>query len=62
MTPEGWVPEREWKLWMRELGAAIRRGRELLGLSQHQLATMAGISQGAVSRLESAVGSQRRWS
>ena len=41
---------------MRDLGRQIRRGRELLGLSQEQLARLAGVSQGAVSRLETARG------
>jgi transcriptional regulator with XRE-family HTH domain len=41
---------------MRDLGRQIRRGREFLGLSQEQLARLAGVSQGAVSRLETARG------
>jgi transcriptional regulator with XRE-family HTH domain len=46
----------EWREWMRDLGRQIRRGRELIGLSQEQLARLAGVSQGAVSRLETARG------
>lgn len=37
---------------MQRLGHHVRRTRELLGLTQDQLATMAGTSQAAVSRLE----------
>jgi transcriptional regulator with XRE-family HTH domain len=50
------MPQREWKLWMRGLGGAIRRARALAGISQAELAHLAGVSQGAVSRLESARG------
>jgi transcriptional regulator with XRE-family HTH domain len=50
------MPQREWKLWMQGLGSAIRRARELAGISQAELAQVAGVSQGAVSRLESARG------
>jgi len=48
--------EPEWREWMRELGRRQRRLREFVGLSQEQLARRAGISQGAVSRLEGARG------
>src|SRR5437867_3667480 len=41
---------------MRELGLRLRRVREFLGLSQDQVARMAGVSQGAVSRLEAGRG------
>jgi len=37
---------------MRGLGALAREMRELLGLSQEQLARIARVSQGAVSRFE----------
>jgi transcriptional regulator with XRE-family HTH domain len=37
---------------MRDLGALVRSMRELLGLSQEQLAKIANVSQGAVSRFE----------
>src|SRR5262249_3328211 len=37
---------------MRDLGSTVRRIREFVGLSQERLAQMAGVSQGAVSRLE----------
>ena len=37
---------------MRDLGSTVRRIREFVGLSQERLARMAGVSQGAVSRLE----------
>ena len=42
----------DWHAWTREFGRRIRRARALLGLSQEQLARAAGVSQGAVSRLE----------
>jgi transcriptional regulator with XRE-family HTH domain len=41
---------------MRALGRQGRRAREFLGLSQEQLAELAGVSQGAVSRLEAGRG------
>jgi transcriptional regulator with XRE-family HTH domain len=41
-----------WSDWMRDLGHETRRLREFLGLSQERLAKAAGVSQGAVSRLE----------
>jgi transcriptional regulator with XRE-family HTH domain len=41
---------------MRGLGRHKRRVREFLGLSQEQLARMAGVSQGAISRLEAGRG------
>ena len=46
----------DWPRWMRGLGRHTRRMREFLGLSQEQLARGAGVSQGAVSRLESGRG------
>jgi transcriptional regulator with XRE-family HTH domain len=42
----------DWGRWMRELGEQVLRAREFLGLSQDQVARIAGVSQGAVSRLE----------
>jgi transcriptional regulator with XRE-family HTH domain len=45
-----------WAEWMRALGRQVRRVREFLGLSQEQLAKSAGVSQGAVSRLEAGRG------
>src|SRR5262245_27726772 len=41
---------------MRAFGRQERRVREFLGLSQDQLARLAGVSQGAVSRLEGGRG------
>jgi len=41
---------------MRELGRHKRRVREFLSLSQEELARRAGVSQGAVSRLEAGRG------
>jgi transcriptional regulator with XRE-family HTH domain len=41
---------------MRAFGRQERRVREFLGLSQDQLARLAGVSQGAVSRLEAGRG------
>lgn len=46
----------EWRDWMRGLGRQARRIREFLGLSQEQIARAAGVSQGAVSRLEGGRG------
>lgn len=46
----------DWGEWMRGLGANARRLREQLGLTQQQLAAIAGVSQGAISRLELGVG------
>jgi transcriptional regulator with XRE-family HTH domain len=45
-----------WAEWMRALGRQVRRVREFLGFSQEQLAKSAGVSQGAVSRLEAGRG------
>jgi len=49
-------PASEWYTWVRELGRKQRRLREFLGLSQDQVAKLGGVSQGAVSRLETARG------
>jgi transcriptional regulator with XRE-family HTH domain len=46
----------DWREWMRGLGRQVRRVREFLGLSQDQVARLAGVSQGAVSRLEAGRG------
>jgi transcriptional regulator with XRE-family HTH domain len=46
----------DWREWMRAHGQQVRRLREFLGLSQEQLAKLAGVSQGAVSRLEAGRG------
>ena len=46
----------DWARWMRGLGRHGRRVREFLGLSQEELARLAGVSQGAVSRLEAGRG------
>jgi transcriptional regulator with XRE-family HTH domain len=46
----------DWPRWMRGLGRHKRRVREFLGLSQEQLARLAGVSQGAISRLEAGRG------
>jgi len=46
----------DWAAWIRGLGRHVRRVREFLGLSQEQVARMAGVSQGAVSRLEAGRG------
>lgn len=43
---------KDWAGWMRGMGRYTRRLRLLTGLSQEQLARRAGVSQGAVSRLE----------
>ncbi len=49
-------PQIDWRQWMRAHGQQVRRLREFLGLSQEQLAQLAGVSQGAVSRLEAGRG------
>ena len=41
-----------WVEWMRALGRRARHVREFLGLTQDELGRMAGVSQGAISRLE----------
>src|SRR5262245_18227552 len=46
----------DWSGWMHDRGRRIRRVREFLGLSQDQVARLAGVSQGAVSRLEAGRG------
>lgn len=44
--------EPEWGLWIGRLGAQVRGVRTFLGLSQSELARLAGVSQGTLSRLE----------
>jgi transcriptional regulator with XRE-family HTH domain len=46
----------DWTRWMRALGRQNRAIREFLGLSQEEVARRAGVSQGAVSRLEAGRG------
>jgi transcriptional regulator with XRE-family HTH domain len=50
--------EDPWRVWIRGVGARMRRVREFVGLSQEQLGRVAGVSQGAVSRLEVGRGLQ----
>jgi transcriptional regulator with XRE-family HTH domain len=45
-----------WAEWWRVLARQHRELREFLGLSQLELAEMAGVSQGAISRLEAGRG------
>ncbi len=53
----GTVPsESDWRRWMRDFGLRVRRTRDFLGLPQEQLAKAAGVSQGAISRLETGHG------
>lgn len=58
MTTEGTDPDRvlDWPRWMRGLGRRTLRVREFLGMSQEELSRLAGVSQGAVSRLENGLG------
>jgi transcriptional regulator with XRE-family HTH domain len=48
--------EVEWRHWVKDLGFRVRRLRELVGLTQLQLARAAGVSQGGVSRFEAGRG------
>jgi transcriptional regulator with XRE-family HTH domain len=45
-----------WQEWMRDLGRHTRRMRDFLGLTQEELGRRAGVSQGAISRLEAGRG------
>jgi len=47
-TPE----DTDWSAWLRRLGTSMRDLRESLGLSQEEVASRAGLSQGSVSRFE----------
>jgi transcriptional regulator with XRE-family HTH domain len=42
----------EWEAWLTAFGSTVRRVRTFLGLTQHQLAEIAGVSQGSISRVE----------
>lgn len=53
---EAGVDQAAWRRWMQTFGQQARRTRDFLGLSQEQVARLAGVSQGAVSRLEAAQG------
>jgi transcriptional regulator with XRE-family HTH domain len=46
----------DWSVWMQRFGRQSRRVREFLGLPQEEVARLAGVSQGAVSRLENGRG------
>src|SRR5262245_56829250 len=48
--------EREAQELIRDLGRWTRSVRELLGFSQDKLAKLAGVSQGAISRVEAGKG------
>jgi len=50
------VDQMTWRRWMQAFGQQARRTRDFLRLSQEQVARLAGVSQGAVSRLEAAQG------
>ena len=54
-------PPVDWSAWMRAFGEQHRRVRTFLGLSQDELARLAGVSQGAVSRLETGRGLSTPW-
>jgi DNA-binding XRE family transcriptional regulator len=42
----------EWEAWLTAFGSTVRRVRLFLGLTQQQLAEIAGVSQGSISRVE----------
>jgi transcriptional regulator with XRE-family HTH domain len=46
----------DWRQWLRAFGRQQRRVREFLGVSQQELARLAGVNEGAVNRLETARG------
>ena len=46
----------DWRQWWQAFGRQNREIREFLGFSQQHLARLAGVSQGAVSRLEAGKG------
>jgi DNA-binding XRE family transcriptional regulator len=50
------IEQIDWRAWWQAFGKQHREIREFLGFSQEQLARMAGVSQGAVSRLEAGKG------
>src|SRR5262245_37804142 len=50
------IDQAVWRRWMQAFGQQVRRTRDLVRLSQEQVARLAGVSQGAVSRLEAAQG------
>lgn len=58
MSGEGFAatPPLDWSGWIKSLGKQARRVREFLGLSQEQVARVAGVSQGAISRFEGGRG------
>jgi len=51
-----WRGDTDWDTWFRNLGRQMRALREFLGISQDRLATLANVSQGAVSRFETGRG------
>jgi len=51
-APRRWPHDFDWHAWFRNLGRQMRALREFLGVSQAELAALAGVSQGAVSRFE----------
>jgi len=50
------VKDLDWRGWWGALGKQSREIREFVGFSQEQVARLAGVSQGAVSRLEAGRG------
>jgi transcriptional regulator with XRE-family HTH domain len=55
-TRTGRAQDRTWIQWRRQIGRRLRALRELTGLSQSRLASMAATNQAAISRLESGTG------
>ena len=51
-APPCTAPPTDWRRWMGTLGTEVRGPRRALDLTQEELAALSGVSQGAISRLE----------